>query len=399
MTVSKHPQDPSSPQADKNKSNPKPGPSSAPSPPRPRYQQVPSHEPMDTTTTQVGPELPPRLRTQYSDISSDPEMEPPRPKTVEKVKKHKDKSKCKSSRYVSSSSEASPHRPKSKKIGQIFPKQGNISSDRDQETSKQTIVYRDVIELDKERRRSHEVRREFPPIYSWEVDLSDLPSQYTEDIETFRQVLGIPDPKHSMPVSNLIMGLNEEQEKQEARPKGRSTFLPANPALKEELTKLEQDFQNLNLTEGKFPKAPQTTGKYCKMVDRCFEERMQELNRKFGNICISPRPQAAPGVRAPLHVAKELEHQARQNICTLNFSAVFNHTISECSSVMDRCRDSIKSTIKKAKHRILKGADPKKVIKNAYETTRDYLDIWDKRIQIQQRSLACQSKAMTHMLH
>ena len=143
-----------------------------------------------------------------------------------------------------------------------------------------TIVYRDVRELDQERRRSHEVRRELPPdpIYSREVDLSDLPSQYTEDIETFRQVLGIPDPKHSMPVSNLIMGLN-------ARPKGPSTFLPANPALKEELRKWEQDFQNLNLTEEKFPKAPQATGKYYKMVDPCFEERMQELNR---NICISP---------------------------------------------------------------------------------------------------------------
>ena len=185
---------------------------------------------MDTTTTQVGPELPPRLRAQYSNISSDPEMEPPRAKSVEKVKKHKDKSKYKS--------------------------------------------------------------------------------------------------------------------------------------------KWEQDFQNLSLTEGKLPKAPQATGKYYKMVDPCFEERMHELNRKFGNICISPRPQAAPGVRAPLHMATELGHQARQNICTLNFSAVFNHTISECSSVMDRCRDSIKSTIKKAKHQILKGADPERAIKNAYGTTR-----------------------------
>ena len=365
MTVSKQSQDPSSTQVDQGKSDPKPGPSSAP---RPRYQQVPSHEPMDTTTTQVGPELPPRLRAQYSDISSDPEMEPPRAKSVEKVKKHKDKSKYKSSRYVSSSYAASPHRSKSKKSGRSSPKQGNITSDRDQEKSKQmasTIVYRDVREVDKERRRSHEVRRELPPdpIYSWEVDLSGLPSQYTEDIETFRQVLGIPDPKHSMPVSNLIMGLNEEQEKQEARPKGPSTFLPANPALKEELTKWEQDFQNLNLTEGKFPKAPQATGKYYKMADPCFEERMQELNRKFGNICNSPRPQAAPRVRAPLHVAKEVEHQVRQNICTLNFSAVFNHTISECSSVMDRCRDSIKSTIKKAKHQILKGTDPERAIK------------------------------------
>ena len=255
MIVFKQPQDPSSAQGDQSKSDLKPGPSSAPSPRRPKYQQVPSHEPMDTTTTEVGPELPPRLRTQYSDISSDPEIEPTR---TEKVK-------YKSTRYVSSSSDASPHRSKSKS-GKSSPKQGNITSDKEQEKSRQlasTIVYRDVRELDKERRRSHEVSRELPPdsIYSRKVDLSDLPSQYTEDIETFRQVLDIPDPKHSMPVSNLAMGVNEEQEQQETRPKGPSTFLPANPALKEELTKWEQDFQNLNLIEGKFPKAPQATGR------------------------------------------------------------------------------------------------------------------------------------------
>ena len=82
VTVSKESQDPSSPQGDQSKSDPKPGSSSAPSPPRPRYQQVPSHELMDTTTTQVGPELPPRLRTQYSDISSDPEIKPVRAEKV-----------------------------------------------------------------------------------------------------------------------------------------------------------------------------------------------------------------------------------------------------------------------------------------------------------------------------
>ena len=119
---------------------------------------------MDTTTTQVDPELPLRLRTQYSDISSDPEIEPHRAKIVEKVKKHKDKSKYKSTCYVSSSSDASPHPSKSKSV-KSSPKQGNISSDREQGKSKQlasTIVYRDVRELDKERRRSHEVRRELP---------------------------------------------------------------------------------------------------------------------------------------------------------------------------------------------------------------------------------------------
>ena len=73
-------------------------------------------------------------------------------------------------------------------------------------------------------------------------------------------MLGNPDPKHSMPVSSSVMGLHEEQQ-QEAKPIGPSTFLPANPALKEELTKWEQDFQNLNLMEGKFPKAPQAAGR------------------------------------------------------------------------------------------------------------------------------------------
>ena len=62
VTVSKHLQDTSSSQGDQTKSHSKPGPSSAPSPLRPRYQQVPGHEPMDTTTAQAGLELPPRLR-------------------------------------------------------------------------------------------------------------------------------------------------------------------------------------------------------------------------------------------------------------------------------------------------------------------------------------------------
>ena len=137
------------------------------------------------------------------------------------------------------------------------------------------------------------------------------------------------------------------------------------------------------------------------MVDPCFNERMQELNRKFANICISHRHQVAPWARAPLHIERELEHQASQKICTLNFSAVFNQTISECNGIMDHCRDSIKSTLKRAKHQILKGADPEKVIKNnnTYDKARDYMDICDKRIQIQQRVPVYQSKAMTHMLH
>ena len=45
VTVSKHPQDSNFPQGDQSKSNPKPGPCSAPSPHRPWYQQVPAMNP------------------------------------------------------------------------------------------------------------------------------------------------------------------------------------------------------------------------------------------------------------------------------------------------------------------------------------------------------------------
>ena len=69
------------------------------------------------------------------------------------------------------------------------------------------------------------------PIRSREVDIYDLLSQYTENIETFRQVLNIPDPRDSLPVSPaLVMGLNAVAQKQELRPKELSTFLTANPS-------------------------------------------------------------------------------------------------------------------------------------------------------------------------
>ena len=174
---------------------------------------------MDTTTTQVGPELPPRLRAQYSGYF----------KSVGKVKKHK------TNLNTSPPVMSVPHlrhpltgpNPKNRTDLPLSKGTSPVIEIRKNHNMASTVVYRDVREVDKERRRSHEVRRELPPdpIYSREVNLSDITSQYTEDMQTFRQVLGIPDPKHSMPVSNLIMGLNEEQEKQEARPKGPSNFL------------------------------------------------------------------------------------------------------------------------------------------------------------------------------
>ena len=42
--------------------------------------------------------------------------------------------------------------------------------------------------------------------------MSDLSSQYAEDIETFKHILNLPDPRDSMPrSSNIILGLDGEK--------------------------------------------------------------------------------------------------------------------------------------------------------------------------------------------
>ena len=49
-----------------------------------------------------------------------------------------------------------------------------------------------------------------PPYYK-EVALSDIPSQYAEEVDTFRCLLSLPDPRESMPRSStFVMGLDDE---------------------------------------------------------------------------------------------------------------------------------------------------------------------------------------------
>ena len=109
---------------------------------------------------------------------------------------------------------------------------------------------------------------------------------------------------------------------------------------------------------------------------------MQELNTDFAKICISPKPTGAPMGKVPLPILKELEHQARQNISTLNFTTTFAKTSSSCNSTLEKCQHSLKSTFKKVKSQIKKGADPEKVAKHGYEEACDYLDIWNKTLII-----------------
>ena len=122
---------------------------------------------------------------------------------------------------------------------------------------------------------------------------------------------------------------------------------------------------------------------------------MQELNTDFAKICISPKPSGAPMGKVPLPILKELEHQARQNISTLNFTTTFTKT---CNSTLEKCQHSLKATFKKVKSQIRKGADPEKVAKREYEEACEYLDIWNKTLIIQHRALTCLSKSPAHIL-
>ena len=173
--------------------------------------------------------------------------------------------------------------------------------------------------------------------------MSDLSSQYTEEVVTFRHILDLPDPRETMPrTSTTVLGLDDEKGQQELRPRGPSAMLPLSPILKDTFEKFEQDFLASNLPEGKYIKPPASTAKYYKVGQPCFEDKLQELNLDFAKICISPKPSGAPMGKVHLQVLKELEHQARQNLYTINFTATFAKTASTCNTTMEKCQHSLK---------------------------------------------------------
>ena len=168
-------------------------------------------------------------------------------------------------------------------------------------------------------------------------------------------------------------------------------MLPLSPYLKDA-------FQASNLPKGKYIKPPASTGKWYKVGQPCFGDRMQELNTDFAKICISPKPSDAPTGKVPLQVLNELGHQARQNLCIINFAATLAKTASVCNSTMGKCQDSLKSTCKKVKSQIQKGANPEKTARWAYDQASDYFEVLNKIIFIQKRALACLSKSLAHIL-
>ena len=79
--------------------------------------------------------------------------------------------------------------------------------------------------------------------------------------------------------------------------------------------------------------------------------------------------------KVPLPILQELEHQARQNISTLNYIATFAKTSSSCNVTLEKRQHSLKSAFKKGKSQIQKGANPVKAAKRGYQDACEYLDL------------------------
>ena len=176
--------------------------------------------------------VPSSASDQLDEDSDEPRIHSARPK------KHSDKSKHKSrSRYLSSSEEdQSPvTRHRSSKPSRAQP--SGAASDQD------------LPQHDPD-----------PPYYR-EVALSDIPSQYSEEVDTFRRILSVPDPRDSMPrFSTSVLGLDDKKGRQELRPP--SSILPLSSVIRDAFDKFQHDFKAANLSEGKYVKPPPSTSKW-----------------------------------------------------------------------------------------------------------------------------------------
>ena len=136
-----------------------------------------------------------------SDQHSGQSKEPPRVVSA-RPKKHADKTKHKvRSRYLSQSS--SLEEDQSSVPMQRSSKPSRASSDQDQPQHDQD------------------------PLFNREVAMADLPPQYAEEVETFRRILNLPNPRETMPRSSAsVLGLDNKKGHQELRPRGPPSVLP-----------------------------------------------------------------------------------------------------------------------------------------------------------------------------
>ena len=223
--------------SDSAQAGPKPGTSNQPHPiltltSNPRASNHSDVHPMDTE--HYGPPLPPKSSrnvqsehaSKQSDIESDhsehrseldhPQVVCPKAKKLSDKRKHKSRAKYYSQLSSSEEKESSVSTRKPTKL------QHKVPQEPQHQNSTDTAFYR-------------------------VVDLSDLPSQYAEEVETFRQILDLPGPRDILRRSSTsVLGLDEKG-RQELRPRGPSAMFPLNPILKDAFEKFNQDFLTSNL--------------------------------------------------------------------------------------------------------------------------------------------------------
>ena len=166
-----------------------------------------------------GPSLPPRFgQSALSKHGSDPmpsdhhseHSEQPEQVCSSRAKKHADKKK---------------HKVRAKYFSQSSFSEDDQSSVPIKKSSKP------------ERAPSEQDQQQKDPdlVFYREVDMSDLPSQYAEEVETFKHihVLDLPGPRETMPRSStIVLGLDDKKGQQELRLRGPSAMLPLSPYIK-----------------------------------------------------------------------------------------------------------------------------------------------------------------------
>ena len=148
-----------------------------------------------------------------------------------------------------------------------------------------------------------------PPPYYREVALSDVPSQYAEDVDTYRHILSLPDP------GSPYLG-----------PQLQSWVWTMRKAVK------SSDLEVLPLCSH--------SAQLSKMPLSMISRPLIYLRVNTSNLLLpllsgtrwdSPViRRKCPMGKVPIPILKQLEHQARQNISTLNFTAAFAKTSSSC---------------------------------------------------------------------
>ena len=130
------------------------------------------------------------------------------------------------------------------------------------------------------------------PPFSREVAMVNLPSQYAEEMETFRRILDLPDPRETMPrLSTSVLGLDDKRANRSLGQEARLLCSPLALTSKMSLISLSMIFWPI--------KPPPSTAKWYKVGQPCYEDKIQELNTDFSKICISPKPYGPYGQGSP----------------------------------------------------------------------------------------------------